>query len=73
MVVLVEFVCLDPQNDLPETSNRCQYHQWHSNKNARLKNMYSAEKNEKVKQSHSIEEKKKVSLGSLINLFLPSW
>lgn len=39
MVILVKFVRLDFQNYLPETSNRSQYHQRHTNKNARLKNM----------------------------------
>ena len=37
--LLVEFVCLCIQNDIPESSNWRQYHQQHSKNNADLKNM----------------------------------
>ena len=42
--LLVEMVCLGANNDIPESSNRRQYHQKHSKYNADLKNRESTSK-----------------------------
>lgn len=42
--LLVEMVCLGTNNDVPESSNRRQYHQKHSKNNADLNNRESTGK-----------------------------